>query len=82
MQCVLVNPDGSLVADSSGANCQFVLLTHQEYQDASAQQLIQTLNDLFEFNFELFAEMNGFLLVSFLVAHGIGRLTRTMGKQS
>ncbi len=80
MQCVLVNPDGSLIADLSGSNCQFVLLTPQEYQDASSQQLIQTLNDLFEFNFELFAEMNGFLLVSFLIAHGLGRVTRIMGK--
>ncbi|MEL4274924.1 hypothetical protein AAEH77_00125 [Shewanella xiamenensis] len=80
MQCVLINPDGSLVADLSATNCQYVLLTEQDYKDVSNQQLIETLNDLFAFDFELFAELNGFLLLSFLFAHGIGRLTRTLGK--
>lgn len=80
MQCVLVNPDGSLVADFSGTNCQYVLLTEEDYQNVSNQQLIETLNSLFAFDFQLFAELNGFLLLSFLFAHGIGRVTRTMGK--
>jgi len=80
MQCVLVNPDGSLVAVSSSTDCQFVLLTQQDFQDISNQHLIETLNDLFAFDFELFAELNGFLLLSFLFAHGIGRVTRTLGK--
>lgn len=79
-QCVAVQPDGALVASQSQELCDYVLLTNAELQQLSDTSLVNTLTELFAFDAQLFAAVHAWALATFILAHGVGRTVRTLGK--
>ena len=78
-QCVAFDVNGYLV---QSVNCDFVLVTQQEYMSLNAENLLTLLDLYFKFDSDLSVQIIGFFLVTFVAGHGLGRVVRTMGKHS
>ncbi|MDK1285954.1 hypothetical protein [Pseudoalteromonas umbrosa] len=80
MQCVTTSQSGALYISNDSAGCDYVLITQAELQSLQLNGVIDTLNQLFAFDLEVFSIINGGMLVAFFTGHAIGRIARTMGK--
>lgn len=61
---------------------EFVLLTRSEYTattTVSTEQLNTMFETYFAFDSELFAMLNGWMLLSFVVAYGVGKVVNVLG---
>lgn len=84
MKCVVLDNDGFLKATSESTCTDFVLLTPTELSDlqsGSLQQMEQTLNLLFAFDYEVFGIIELALILAFLNSHFAGRIVRWLGKK-
>lgn len=77
-QCVTIQPDQTLKA-ATGV-CDFVIVTHAEFEQIQQHGLVNVLNELFAFDLATFGLINSAALVAFITAHCIGRVVRLMGK--
>lgn len=62
---------------------EFVLLNTVEFenlQSGSLEQMNETLNLLFSFDAQVFAIVEGGLIIAFLTSHFTGRVVRWLGK--
>ena len=62
---------------------EFVLLSQVEFeslQSGSLEQMNETLSLLFAFDVEVFAIVEGALIIAFLTSHFGGRVARWLGK--
>jgi len=83
MKCVVLDGDGFLKATTETTCTDFVLLNPVEFenlQSGSLQQMEQTLNLLFAFDYEVFGIIEGALILAFLTSHYAGRMVRWLGK--
>ena len=81
--CLYTLTNGNLRIDNNPVeNCPsgMILLDKVEYDAISANNLVATLIDLFEFSVEDFAFFNAICLVGFITGHSIGRVSRILGK--
>lgn len=80
MICVNVLPDKSIVFDSISDVCTttFSLVSSSDF--TKANDLISVLNALFAFDAELFAIVEGAMIMGFLSSHFGGRVVRWLGK--
>jgi len=77
-QCVAIQPDQTLKI--SNGVCDFVIVTHAEFEQIQQHGLVNVLNELFTFDLATFGLINTAALVAFITAHCIGRVVRVMGK--
>lgn len=77
-QCVAIQPDQTLKVVSDV--CDFVIVTHAEFEQIQQHGLANVLNELFAFDLPTFGLINTAALVAFISAHCIGRIVRLMGK--
>lgn len=77
-QCVSIQPDQTLKAVNGV--CDFVIVTHAEFEQIQQHGLVNVLNELFAFDLATFGLINSAALVAFITAHCIGRVVRLMGK--
>lgn len=83
-ECVYVDGDGIVRIQTLAvpADCSaFVLIDIDEYQSLSTQNLPLLLDQLFDFDPDIFAQLLGIISVSFLTGHGVGRVARIMNKR-
>lgn len=72
MQCVVDN-NGYII--SSDTVCDYVLLT-----ESVASQLIEDSQVSLTIDAEVYGVVTGYLLLSFLAGHILGRIVKTMGR--
>ena len=77
-QCVAIQPDQTLKVVNGV--CDFVIVTHAEFEQIQQHGLVNVLNELFAFDLATFGLINSAALVAFISAHCIGRIVRLMGK--
>tara|TARA_B100001059_G_scaffold25531_1_gene20510 strand:- start:3128 stop:3370 length:243 start_codon:yes stop_codon:yes gene_type:complete len=77
-QCVAIQPDQTLKVVNGV--CDFVIVTHAEFEQIQQHGLATVLNELFAFDLPTFGLINTAALVAFISAHCIGRIARLMGK--
>ncbi|WP_042149483.1 MULTISPECIES: hypothetical protein [unclassified Pseudoalteromonas] len=83
-KCVALDSNGFLKATSETTCTDFVLMTPTELtqlQSGSLQQMQETLNLLFAFDYELFGIIELALILAFLNSHFAGRIVRWLGKK-
>ncbi|WP_440053029.1 hypothetical protein ACSLBF_20325 (plasmid) [Pseudoalteromonas sp. T1lg65] len=79
MQCVIISESGQLIA-ATAETCEYVLLTTEQVTQIQLNGLVDTLNELFQFDLATFGLINAAALTAFFTAHSIGRIVRVMGK--
>lgn len=79
MNCVAFDANGYLVQSQ---NCEYVLLTQTEYTALSTENFLAVMDSYFKFDPVLSGQIIGTFFVTFIVAHGLGRVVRTLGKHS
>jgi len=81
--CAVNDGTGYLKVTAQTDCTEFVLVTQTEFtnlQSGSLQQMNETLHLLFAFDAELFAIVEGALILAFLTSHYGGRVVRWLGK--
>lgn len=81
--CAVNNGSGLLQLTSETDCSEFVLMTQAEVlklQSGSLEQMNETLHLLFAFDPEVFAIVEGALILAFLTSHYGGRIVRWLGK--
>ncbi|MFS1981084.1 hypothetical protein BCU36_018745 [Vibrio lentus] len=73
MNCITTNEQGYL-RTSTGSDCQLVVLNNHEYSQLVSGS--QSLN----IDQELYTTVSGWILLSFVSGHVLGRILKTLGK--
>jgi hypothetical protein len=73
MATCVINQNGYLITASTG--CEYVIMTPSE-----VEQLRPALNGELTINPELYSTVSGWLLLSFISGHVLGRILKTLGK--
>lgn len=85
--CVVESSDGYLktTTDSTTDCNEYFLLSVTDYQSLKAGSLentTQLFKEIFVVETEDISLVSGFMIVTFVVGHGVGRLVKTLGKHS
>ena len=73
--CVRINPDASLTAYNPTDGCgDYLLVTQSEVNG------FNFINQPFQINHDLFIEINGYILLTFIAGHSLGRILKAFGK--
>ena len=86
--CVIQDSEGYLKIDSEQIidNCSEYLLINSsnylELKNGSLADLQQLFTELFVVTSDDISLVSGFMIVTFVVGHGVGRFVKTLGKHS
>ena len=72
-KCV-IETNGYITASSS--SCDYMLLTSEE-----VQRIVGTSTDGLTIDSQLYQTVTGYLLLSFITGHALGRIAKTMGRR-
>lgn len=75
--CAYITTDGYIKAQPYEPleNCTFTVVSYDEYS-----RMLSTVNLEFQIDKSLFADITGYLLLSFVSGHILGRIVKTLGK--
>ena len=75
--CAEIQTDGTIKAFPYEplANCTFVIVSNDDYQ-----VMTESANIVFDLDAAFYAEITGYLLLSFVSGHVLGRIVKGLGK--
>ncbi|MGL1595917.1 hypothetical protein ACSTII_04745 [Vibrio parahaemolyticus] len=75
--CAEIQTDGTITAFPYEplANCTFVIVSNDDYQ-----VMTESANIVFDLDAAFYAEITGYLLLSFVSGHVLGRIVKGLGK--